>query len=255
MNRKFRNKVRSREFLLGTWATTSDPAMMEAMGQSDLEFIIIDAEHGPYSPETLQTCLMALTPYPVGVFVRVGSLEPIDLMRPLDMGADGIIIPRVNSAEEVEHIVRWTRYPPIGVRGYGPRRAASYCRFEKEYVAASEDHIAIVPMVETAGAAKELEKMAAVPGIDGLLVGRNDLSGSIGLEWQPTHPTVMGIVERVVKACADNGIASGIASGYTHENVRVWDEMGLTMVAAGLDYEWMKIAADDLASYERLPRG
>jgi 4-hydroxy-2-oxoheptanedioate aldolase len=251
MRTDFRERLHSGEFLLGTWVTTSDPALIEAIGGAGLDFVIIDTEHSPYSPESLQMTLMALAASPTAALVRVGSLEAIELMRPLDLGADGIVIPRVRTAEEVEHIVRWTRYPPVGLRGFGPRRAGDYTRSERPYVDSTERRVTVVPMIETAEAVENLDAIAAVEGIDGLLVGRNDLSGSIGLEWQPSHPTVLGIVDRVVEVCRERGIASGIASGFAHEDVQGWEDRGLRLVAAGLDYEWMRHGADDLASYKR----
>lgn len=251
MHSTFRRTVRGDAFLLGTWVSTSDPALVEAIGTSGLDFVIIDTEHGPYSPEGLQNALIAMAATTTAALVRVGSLEAIELMRPLDLGADGIVIPRIRNAQEVEHVVRWARYPPVGVRGYGPRRAGQYTRNDKAYVAGTEDRITLVPMIETAEAVENLEEIAAVDGIDGLLVGRNDLSASIGLAGQPTHPQVLAIVDRVVELCRARGLAAGIAAASTHEDVRHWEDRGMRLVAAGLDYEWVRLAADELASYPR----
>ncbi|MGF1616296.1 MAG: HpcH/HpaI aldolase/citrate lyase family protein [Acidimicrobiia bacterium] len=244
MNGRFRENLQEAPFLLGSWVGSSDPGVMEAMAGSELDFIVIDSEHGPLGPDTVQLLTMAAARFPTAVLVRVGGTETIRLMQPLDAGADGIIVPRIQSAGEVESVVEATRYPPDGLRGYGPRRAGGYGRDEAEYVTTADKRVAVIVQIETAGAIDDLEAIARVPGLDGLLVGRNDLSASMGLARQPNHPEVHEVIDRVVQVCADAGIAAGIAGPADPEEALRWRDLGMRFFSAGGDIGFLVQSLD-----------
>lgn len=246
MTAEFRTSLRSGGFLLGSWVTSSDPAITEAMAAAGLDYLTIDTEHSPLSADLVQTLAMAAKGSGTAVLVRVGGIEPIRLMQPLDAGADGIVVPRIASAAQVRAVVEATRYPPAGLRGYGPRRAGGYTRGDAAYVESSERRIAIIAQVETRGAVDQLAEIAAVPGLDGLLVGRNDLSAALGVAGQPDHPVVREVVDQVIEVCRSTGTAAGIASSAAAAEIQQWREAGMTFVTAGLDLGFLVDGVDAL---------
>ena len=240
----FGRRLRNREFQLGATVSSTDVAVAEAMAASDLDFIMLDTEHSPISPETVQTLVMAIHGAGTPVLVRVGGLEPIRLMHPLDVGAAGVIVPRVRNADEVRWVVEQTRYPPVGLRGFGPRRAGGYGRTTAEYVAGSSDNVGVVVQIETAEAVANLAEIVSVPGLDGLLVGPNDLSAALGVPGQTGSRPVRDVMRRVVDVCRDAGLAAGTATMPATGEVRRVQSFGWTFVVAGVDLFYMVDALD-----------
>lgn len=240
----FGRRLRQREFLLGAVVSSTDPAFVEAMAGSALDLLMLDTEHSPLGPESVQTLVMAASAADTPVLVRVGGLEPIQLMQALDVGAAGVIVPRVRNADEVRLIVQSTRYPPVGLRGFGPRRAGLYGRRTTEYAAEANDNVAVTVQIETSDAVDNLVEIASVPGLDGLLVGPNDLSAGLGVAGQVESDPVLEVIDRVAEVCRDAGIAAGIATLPAPGEVERWRDAGLTWVIAGVDVFYMVDALD-----------
>ena len=240
----FGRRLRNREFQLGATVSSTDVAVAEAMAGSALDFIMLDTEHSPIGPEMVQTLVMAAHGAGTPVLVRVGGLEPIRLMQPLDVGAAGVIVPRVRNADEVRWVVEHTRYPPVGLRGFGPRRAGGYGRTTAEYVAGSSDNVGVVVQIETADAVANLAEIASVPGLDGLLVGPNDLSAALGVPGQTDGALVRDVMRQVVEVCQDAGLAAGTATMPATGEVQRVQRFGWTFVVAGVDLFYMVDALD-----------
>ena len=240
----FGRRLRERGFQLGATVSSTDVAVAEAMAASDLDFIMLDTEHSPLGPEAVQTLVMAAQGAGTPVLVRVGGLEPIRLMQPLDVGAAGVIVPRVRNADEVRWVVEQTRYPPVGLRGFGPRRAGGYGRTTAEYVAGSPDNVGVVVQIETSEAVANLAEIASVPGLDGLLVGPNDLSAALGVPGQTDSAPVRDVMRRVVEVCRDRGLAAGTATMPATGEVQRVQRFGWTFVVAGVDLFYMVDALD-----------
>jgi 2-keto-3-deoxy-L-rhamnonate aldolase RhmA len=255
MTVEFRRELLSGRFLLGSWVSSSDPAITEAMTESGLSYVIIDAEHSPLGPDTVQMLMMAAKGSGTAVLVRVGGTDPIRLMQPLDAGADGIVVPRISSAREVRKVVESARYPPTGLRGYGPRRAGGYTRSEESYVETAERRVTVIVQIETKGAVAELPEIARVQGLDGLLVGRNDLAGALGVPGQPGHPMVTDVVLQVIEVCRDTGVAAGIACAPAAAEIQNWRDAGMNFVAAGMDIAFLVHAVDALVDDVRRTAG
>ena len=252
----FARRLREREFLLGATASSRDPAVIEVMAGSALDYLMLDTEHSVVGPETMQTLVMAASGAGTPVLVRVAGHEPIQLMQPLDIGAAGVIVPRVHDADEVRTIVENTRYPPVGLRGFGPRRAGGYGRVAQEYAATANDSVAVVVQIETADAVANLEEIASVPGLDGMLVGPNDLSASLGVPGETDGQQVREVMATVVEVCREAELASGIAIMPMLDEVQRWRAMGLTFLIAGVDLFYMANALDGfLAEFEAASEG
>ena len=241
---QFKATLRAGEFLVGTWVTSSDPMMTEVVASAGFDFLILDAEHGPVTPLTALTTQLVADHTQVPMLVRIPTIDPVPIMSALDFGAAGILVPRVTCAADADRAVRLAYYPPIGSRGFGPRRVSNYLRDVDSYVQRAADCTTVIIQVETQGALTELDTILALDHVDGILVGRNDLAVELGLPRDPNNPDLVSITTDVLQRARAAGKAAGLASSALPETARAAREMGASMVAAGIDVEFLARAVD-----------
>ncbi len=185
--------------------------------------------------ESVQRNCMATKGSDVAPMVRVPWNDPVMIKRVLDAGAAGILAPMVRSAEDVVRAVEACLYPPAGIRGFGPRRPANYERNFAEYIANANDHIVIWVQIEHIDAVNAIDEIVSVPRLDGVFVGSNDLSGSMGLLGQPRHPQVLAAIDRVIAAARGAGVPMGIAGPAAPVDANAWLEKGVQFMTLGGD--------------------
>ena len=173
------------------------PALIELMARIGFDYLLIDTEHTPWSLERLQSALMAFNGSSTVPMIRVPWNDQVMIKQALDLGVEGIMAPMVRTAEEVRALVAACKYPPAGIRGFAPRRASGYFRDIDAYMAVANDAIFVMPQVEDIATLDELDAYLAVPGIDAVCVGPNDLSGTMGRIRQTQHPDVRAAVDRI----------------------------------------------------------
>ena len=159
-----RDRLRSDDFLLGTWLTILDPAVPELLAGSGFDLLVADGEHGPVATSDLVAMLIATRAAGVPVLYRVAANEPVRIMHALDSGASGVVVPQVRTVADAERAVAWCRYPPAGLRGIAPRRASGYGRATAAYLAGADDLVTCCIQVETREALDDLDAILAVPG-------------------------------------------------------------------------------------------
>ncbi len=204
------------------------------MGRAGFDWICIDLQHGLIDYSQAVHMLQSLAGTPTPAFVRPSDSDPSGIMKVLDAGAVGVIVPMVESAKEAAAIVQACRYPPDGIRSWGPIRASLYSKeFSPE--AANREVICVV-MVETPTAISNLDQILAVPGIDAVFVGTNDLALSSGEKaaFAGDPRARMELVRTVQLTCKKRGVVSGIAAGDTETALR-WLEAGFEMLALPSD--------------------
>jgi len=179
--------------------------------------------------------------------VRVSSSGELPIKKALDIGAAGIIAPQVNSAEQAEAVVRFSKYSPEGARGVGIGRAHGYGLRFQEYVATANESVAVIVQAEHADAVQNIESIVRVPGIDGVLVGPYDLSASLGKLGQIDHPQVTSAIDRVTQACRKADVRLGIF-GTSSDAVRPYIEKGYTLITVGVDTMMLGQAAKTMLS-------
>ncbi|MGF1617793.1 MAG: HpcH/HpaI aldolase/citrate lyase family protein [Acidimicrobiia bacterium] len=241
---RFATRLREGGFLLGSTVSTTDPSLVECMARSKLDFLMIDTEHSPLGPETVQMLVIAASGSGMPSVVRVGSTIPHALMQPLDVGAAGIVVPRIKSHVEVQAVIEATRYPPLGLRGFGPRRAAGYGRDTRLYVDEARERVAVIVQIETYEAVEDLEAIAGVAGLDALLVGPNDLAAAMGVPGEPEHEMVIEVVSKMKVACDKAGVAAGIAVAPNPKIVQYHIDSGLDFVISGGDVAFLTESVD-----------
>jgi 4-hydroxy-2-oxoheptanedioate aldolase len=234
-----RRRILDGETTLGCWLTLGSSVTAQLAGAAGFDWVLIDLEHGAGTESQALHQLEALGSTPAAPLVRVESPSRLRANRVLDLGAVGVMFPRVETVDEARIAASSLRYPPEGGRGVaGSIRAAGFGADFKRYKEWAADGIVGVVQVETRGILDCLDDVAAVGAIDVLFVGPNDLSASLGVHGQWEHPTYTGALEAVVKACRDHGKAAGILIQHPEVFSRYHD-MGFRFVGCGSDSGWV----------------
>ena len=190
----------------GAWLSLSDPAVCEIMADIGFDYVLFDTEHAPWDLEALQSAVMAFNGVQTVPMARVPWNDQVTIKRYLDLGIEGILAPMVRTPEEARALVAACRYPPAGRRGFGPRRASTYYRDIETYVARANEAIFVMPQIEDVRTVDVLDEFLATPGLDGICIGPNDLSGTAGLLGQLDHPTVAGALDAIMAGARTRGL-------------------------------------------------
>jgi len=197
--------------LVGAWSSMGSPIAAEILAGSGLDVVVVDGEHGPNDLTTILAQLQATAAYPVATLVRVPSADAVTLKRVLDLGATNVLVPMVDSVHQAEAAVRAVRYPPAGVRGVGSALARS-ARWNRVagYVTSADESVTLVVQLETRAGIEDASGIAAVEGVDAVLVGPADLAASLGHLGQQDHPEVVDAVLATIDACRAAGTSVGV---------------------------------------------
>jgi 2-dehydro-3-deoxyglucarate aldolase/4-hydroxy-2-oxoheptanedioate aldolase len=229
---------------------------IRALAASGLDWVFLDAEHGPFDLETLQDLMRVAVGAGLCPIVRVADLQYALIARALDCGAQGVLLPRVESPELLAAAVSWTRFPPMGVRGFG--LAAPQLEYEAASIADAIAHInanvLVVVQIETKTALERIDELLAVPNIDAVLIGPGDLSISLGVPGDFSHPTFVAAVEKIRDRCDRAGIAPGIHMR-TLDLGRQWIDRGMRLFSCNSDIGFLLDKATETVRALRGPRG
>jgi 2-keto-3-deoxy-L-rhamnonate aldolase RhmA len=245
---RFRQRLSAGEVCLGASITLSDALVSDALGDS-VDFFWIDLEHSGMSPEVLNGHFLAARNRQVPALVRVpGSMTPF--IKPvLDSGADGIIVPQVRSADEVQRVVNDCRYPPLGQRGYGPRVPSNYGRDGgRDYIERANQAIFVAVQIENREALSCIDEIVAVPGLDSVALGPWDLSASLGFPGELDHPQVMAAIDRVIEKARTAGLFVGTGMGPDANYAASMARRGVQWLQVGGDYSYMIQYANQMSS-------
>jgi 4-hydroxy-2-oxoheptanedioate aldolase len=232
---------------VGCWLSLPSPYAAEALSKLEFDWVCIDLQHGLIDYTDLTHLLPAISASDATPFVRVPWNEPYEVMKALDAGAYGVIVPMVNNREEAERAVAACRYPPEGNRSFGPIRAALYGG--RGYAKEANRHIAAIVMIETQEGLDNVEEIVSTPGLDAVYIGPSDLALALGLPavGDTDHPVHAAAVARIHEACQRAGIATGIHTSSV-EYTRKYLDAGFNMVTLGSDAGFlMRAATSDLA--------
>ncbi len=229
----FSERLRHNERLLGTMLTIPSPEVAEMVSKCGYDWLFMDGEHAPLSILEWQRLIQAVGGRCANV-LRVPSLSERDIKRALDIGADGIIVPMVNNAEQARQAVAWSKYPPQGKRGVGLARAQGYGLDFADYMENANHATALIVQAEHIEAVENIEAIAAVEGLDAVFIGPYDLSASMGKTGQVDDVEVVSAIERVRDACQKNGLALGYFA-VDAAGVRPYMEQGYNLICAGVD--------------------
>jgi 2-keto-3-deoxy-L-rhamnonate aldolase RhmA len=232
-------KLREGKRVVGTMVRmVRNPAIATVAHHAGLDFIMLDLEHGPYTTETVDDVFKVGRSLALGCFVRVPELTKGYVSRSLDCGATGVMVPMLESAEQAQLLVRWAKYAPLGGRGFGaPGGHTNFIGITPDAIPAftakaNVDTLSIA-QIETAQAIENIDVIAAVPGIDALLIGPNDLSISIGCTGDFLGDTMEKAIGKVAAAAKKHGKIFGMHG--PDPLTERWLPRGLTLVMSNLD--------------------
>jgi 2-dehydro-3-deoxyglucarate aldolase len=243
MNGELKERLLAGERLAGTVVSLPAPEIAELLATIGFDWLFVDMEHGPLGIRDAQALLQAAGP-DCPCLVRVPTGEEAWIKKALDIGAAGVIVPQVNSAEQARRVVSLCKYPPIGVRGVGLARAQGYGTRFQEYLAKANEQVLVVIQAETAQAVENIDSIARVPGLDAILIGPFDLSSSLGKPGALADPDVVAAIARVRDACQQAGVRLG-AFAADVPAARAFIDQGFTLIATGADIMFLSKAAQD----------
>ena len=231
----FRSRVLGGETVFGLFLDLSSPASAELCGRAGYDWLLVDLEHGAGTEADLPAMLMAIESTGAAAMVRPQSGERLRIGRALDLGATGIMVPRLESADEAREAVTFLRYPPAGVRGVALRtRGAGLGTVAHADVGQISDRIVGIVQIESAGALREADAIAATDGVDVLFVGPADLTHSLGVPGEFGHKTYLAALDSVIAACNAHGKSAGILVYDAAVVPRLLD-LGFRFVGIGAD--------------------
>jgi 4-hydroxy-2-oxoheptanedioate aldolase len=227
---------------IGGWCSIPSPFSAEMMGRCGFDWVCIDTQHGVIGYDQMMPMLQALSITATPAFVRVPWNQPDHIMKALDAGAQGVIVPMVDSEDDARAAVRAAKYPPVGTRSWGPIRAALDVPDYSPETANRRTIVAV--MIETPGGVRNLDAILAVPGVDAVYVGPSDLALGHGMTptLNATDPEHEKLIDTIIDACRRHGKVAGIHCD-SAETVRRWHARGYGMFTVGSDAALMRSAA------------
>ena len=236
--REIKAKMRRGEASIGSWLSMAHPSLAEILAMAGYDWIVIETEHTAIDVSEVLRLIIAIEQRGSVPLVRLAWNDPIQAKAVLDSGAAGVLVPMVNTRADAELAVKMTKYPPLGFRGVGLARAQGYGEHFDAYVKSANDDSLLIVQIEHKDAVANIEEILAVPGIDGTFIGPYDLSLSLGIPGQLTHPDIVAAKRRVLDAALSNGLVAGVH--FVHPGTAAADcrqavEEGYRFIAVGTD--------------------
>jgi 4-hydroxy-2-oxoheptanedioate aldolase len=245
----FKQALRDAKPQIGLWAALADPYVTELLANAGFDWILIDGEHAPNDVRSVLSQLQAVAPYPVSPIVRPPHGGADLIKQYLDIGAQSLLIPMIETAEQAARMVAAVRYPPRGIRGVGNSLArASRWNQVDDYLRQADAEICVLLQVESVKGLQNLTEIAAVEGVDGIFFGPGDLSASMGLLGRPEDPSVLAAISEGIEAVKRAGKAAGVLCA-DKRRAQDYLNMGVLYVAVGADTTLLLRAAKDLLAF------
>ncbi|MFN8555191.1 MAG: aldolase/citrate lyase family protein [Candidatus Obscuribacterales bacterium] len=237
----FKERLKQGNPQIGTLISLATSSVTEAISQCGFDWLWIDMEHGPLSIEQVQHILQAKRG-DCAVLVRIPVNDETWIKRVLDLGADGIIVPQVKTAEEAARAVASSKYPPTGIRSVGMSRASGYGMDFAVYIRDANEKTCVFVQVEHKDGVKNIDSILAVPGIDAIIIGPYDMSGSFGKLGQIQDSEVQTAIDTVKKACQAKSVPIGIFC-LQADLARTYIQQGYNLINLGCDIHFLWSAA------------
>ena len=239
-----KNKLKKNELTIGSWIMMGHPMSVEVMALAGFDWLVVDIEHTSIDLDMLQSLITTIQAHDMKALVRVSKNEEVIIKRVLDIGADGIVVPMVNSKADALQAVSYAKYPPVGKRGVGLYRATKYGTKFEEYKKWVDEELVIIAQIEHIDAVNNIDEILKVEGIDGTIIGPYDLSGSMGYPGEFEREDVKNAVTKVLNRCKKFNIPSGFHVVDTNPKaLQEKIDQGCTFLAYGIDYFFMRDAA------------
>jgi 4-hydroxy-2-oxoheptanedioate aldolase len=249
----FKAAIKAGTQQIGLWCTLANSYALEAVAGAPFDWFLIDTEHSPQEMSNVLPQLQTLAAYPTSAVVRPAFNDEVLIKRLLDIGAQTLLIPMVNCAQDAERAVASMRYPPKGIRGVSSVTRATRFGRVKDYDSAAETELCLIVQVETVEALNHIEAIAAVDGVDAIFVGPADLAASMGYLGKPDNPEVCAAVLDAIRRIRKAGLPAGLLTPDA-DFARACIAAGSVFTAVGVDAALLARASDRLATDFRSQR-
>jgi 4-hydroxy-2-oxoheptanedioate aldolase len=245
-----KEKLHAGSPVLGTWITVPSVENIDIIGATDLDFVIIDREHGPISFETAQKMVIAAESNAVSPIVRVGEVSLSAIQNTLDIGAHGLQVPNVTTAEQARTVVEFAKFPPLGSRGFSPfTRAGGYNSGNSAKLMNEANNNSVVVLnIEGADAIQNAELISEVEGVDVIFIGLFDISKSLGIPGETKNPKVVNALKDVTKSVLKMGKYVGTIST-SHDDINHYLDLGMTYIVHLVDCHVIRREYADISEY------
>ena len=231
-----RQKLDAGEPVVGVLATQADASLAETIGLLGFDFFMLDCEHGAASPRDAEAVVLGCERRGITPLARIGTADPKAILQFLDAGLAGVMMPGITTADQVQALVDAVKYPPLGTRGLGPVRAASFmlgAQSQADYVAQANRQTVVLPQIEDVACLAALDDLLSVDGVDGFVIGPRDFAMSMGFTDGPGHPEVREALDEVERRVIESGKLVGTVAG-TGAQARALVERGVRFVLTSL---------------------
>lgn len=246
-NKSFKVALRQAGPLIGLWSGLASTLGAEILAEGGFDWVVLDAEHAPITVPSMLSLLQAMKATDTAPVVRVPWNDTVAIKRFLDIGAETLLVPFIETKQEAAQAVRAALYPPQGVRGVASRHRAGRYGRRGAYLESANSELCLLVQVESKRALNNLSDIASVSGVDGVFIGPSDLAASLGHLGNPSHPEVRKGIDDALQTCLDLGIPAGILAPDATLAAE-YARAGFKFVAAGTDIGLLVDAADRLAT-------
>lgn len=252
LNNRVLNQLKENKPSLGGWVMTSSVTCAEIMAQAGFDWVCVDAEHSPVNYETVQNMFIAIERHGAEPFVRIPENDETVFKKYLDMGAKGIIVPMVNSVQDVEKAIAYAHYSPQGVRSFALPRANGYGAFAEEYFYNANENLFLGIMIEHINALKNLDEIFSNKRVDAVFVGPYDLSGSMNIPGQFDNMEFKQALNLIHSKAQKYGVTMGIHEiSPTVQNIQEYINDGYLFIACGIDTLFVREMSEKIISVKK----
>lgn len=230
---KLKEKIKNKQPVFGMFVSIPYPIMVELIGYAEYDFVIIDHEHASTNIETIEDMVRAAELLNITPLVRISKVDRNEILKVLDCGAQGIVIPHVQHRDQIEKAVKYAYYYPIGMRSLNSGRPGVFAKYSlTEYIAKANEEMMIVPMIESLEGVKESESILSSPYVSFVLEGAADLSQSLSVPWDTDHPKVQNNLEKLFETSRKYNVPYATVSRNTQNHIN-WVKKGVKIFVLG----------------------
>ena len=248
-NKILKKLLKSNTLTVGSWVTIGHPSIIEILSNAGFDWLTIDMEHNSIDPSMMQTLIRTIQSKDIAALVRVSKNEEVVIKHALDAGADGIIVPMINNKKDAKKAIEFAKYPPFGKRGVGLSRAQNYGVDFNDYKKWVNESLVVIAQIEHIEAVKNIDEIISTKGIDAIIVGPYDLSGSLGFPGEFEREDVQKALSIIKKTCLKANFPLGfhvVAPNAELVNSKIRE--GYSFIAFSTDFYFMSENAKDLLS-------